>query len=150
VQGAIHLAETKARRGSIAVDIQLPGDLPLIQADEHQLTQVFTNLLINAYEAMNGHGRVLIEGKRVRIEDGAEGRDAVQIDIADDGPGIPHDVVENVFDPFFSTKPQGSGLGLAIVRKIVNAHDGRLDLRTTPGHGTTIRLTLPVSGTDEA
>ena len=150
VQGAIHLAETKARRGTIGVDVQLPPDLPLIQADDHQLTQVFTNLLINAYEAMDGHGRVVISGKPVRIEDGADGRDAVLIDIADDGPGIPHDVAENVFDPFFSTKPQGSGLGLAIVRKIVNAHDGRLDLRTAPGQGTTIRLTLPVSGSNEA
>ena len=50
-----------------------------------------------------------------------------------------------IFDPFFTTKAQGSGLGLAIVRKIVDAHDGRLDLRTAPGQGTTIRLTLPVS-----
>jgi len=150
VEGAIHLAETKARRGTVAVDVDLPTDLPLIQADDHQLTQVFTNLLINAYEAMEGNGRVVISGKQVRIEDGADGRDAVLIDIADDGPGIPPDVVENVFDPFFSTKPQGSGLGLAIVRKIVNAHDGRLDLRTTPGQGTTIRLTLPVTGSNEA
>jgi signal transduction histidine kinase len=149
VHGAIHLAETKARRGTIAVDVNLPETLPLIQADDHQLTQVFTNLLINAYEAMSGLGRVVITGQTVRIEDGADGRDAIQIDITDDGPGMPHDVAENVFDPFFSTKPQGSGLGLAIVRKIVNAHDGRLDLRTAPGQGTTIRLTLPVSGSDE-
>ena len=110
---------------------------------------MFTNLLINAYEAMSGHGRVVVAGHTVHVEDAADGRDAVRIDITDDGPGIAHDVAENVFDPFFSTKPQGSGLGLAIVRKIVNAHDGRLDLRTSPGHGTTIRLTLPVSGGQE-
>ncbi|HVR39771.1 MAG TPA: ATP-binding protein [Thermoanaerobaculia bacterium] len=54
-----------------------------------------------------------------------------------------------MFDPFFTTKPQGSGLGLAIVRKIVDAHDGRIDLRTAVGQGTTIRVTLPVSGGDE-
>jgi signal transduction histidine kinase len=74
----------------------------------------------------------------------------VLIQIADDGPGMPRDVADKVFDPFFTTKPQGSGLGLAIVRKIVDAHDGRLDLRTAQGEGTTIRVTLPVSGTDEA
>jgi two-component system sensor histidine kinase AtoS len=71
------------------------------------------------------------------------------VQVSDDGPGIPPDVAEKVFDPFFTTKPQGSGLGLAIVRKIVDAHDGRIDLRTGVGQGTTIRVTLPVSGGDE-
>ena len=77
-----------------------------------------------------------------------EGRDAVLVEVTDDGPGMPPEISEKVFDPFFTTKAQGSGLGLAIVRKIVDAHDGRLDLRTAPGQGTTIRMTLPVS-TDE-
>jgi signal transduction histidine kinase len=73
----------------------------------------------------------------------------VLVQVSDDGPGIPADVAEKVFDPFFTTKPQGSGLGLAIVRKIVDAHDGRIDLRTAVGQGTTIRVTLPVTGSDE-
>jgi signal transduction histidine kinase len=150
VQGAIHLADTKAFRGSIDVAVQLPPDLPLIQADEHQLVQVFTNLLTNAYEAMDGQGRIAVTAAPVRVGDQADGHDALLIEVSDNGPGIPNDVAEKVFDPFFTTKPQGSGLGLAIVRKIVDAHDGRLDLRTTPGQGTTIRVTLPVSGTDEA
>jgi len=98
---------------------------------------------------MDGKGRVTITGARVRLEDGGEGRDAVRVEVSDDGPGMPQEVSEKVFEPFFSTKPQGSGLGLAIVRKIVDAHDGRLDMRTTPGQGTTIRVTLPVSGADD-
>ena len=81
----------------------------------------------------------------MRLEDGADGRETVCVDVADSGPGMLPDVAERVFDPFYTTKPQGSGLGLAIVRKIVDAHDGRLDLRTAPGEGTTIRITLPVS-----
>jgi signal transduction histidine kinase len=149
VQGAIHLAETKARRGSIDVDVQLQPGLPQIRADQHQITQVFTNLLMNAYEAMDGKGRILVTGQRVRLEDGGEGRDAVLVDVTDDGPGIPQDVAERVFNPFFTTKAQGSGLGLAIVRKIIDAHDGKIDLRTAPGHGTTVRITLPVSGDTE-
>ena len=145
VQAAIHLAGTKARRGDVQVDVALADGLPLIQADQHHLTQLFTNLLINAYEAMGGSGRIAIAGDRVRLEDGGDGRDAVLVEVTDNGPGIPQEVAERVFDPFFTTKPQGSGLGLAIVRKIVDAHDGRIDLRTTPGQGTTIRVTLPVS-----
>jgi signal transduction histidine kinase len=59
------------------------------------------------------------------------------------------EVADKVFDPFFTTKAQGSGLGLAIVRKIVDAHDGRLDLETLPGKGTTIRIALPVKGDEQ-
>ena len=146
VQGAIQLADTKARRGGVQVEVALEEGLPLIQGDQHQLMQLFTNLLMNAYEAMGGKGHVAITGQRVRLEDGGDGRDALLVEVTDDGPGIPPDEAEKVFDPFFTTKPQGSGLGLAIVRKIVDAHDGRIDMRTAPQQGTTIRLTLPVSG----
>jgi signal transduction histidine kinase len=149
VRGAIQLADTKARRGDVQVSVSIPGGLPQIQADQHQLTQVFTNLLMNAYEAMAGTGHISITASRLRLEDGTEPREAVLVQVADDGPGIPPDVAEKVFDPFFTTKPQGSGLGLAIVRKIVDAHDGRIDMRTAVGQGTTIRVTLPVSGGDD-
>jgi len=149
VQGAIQLADTKARRGDVTVEVRLEEGLPLIQGDQHQLMQLFTNLLMNAYEAMGGKGHVSITGHRVRLEDGGDGRDAVLVEVTDDGPGIPPEEAEKVFDPFFTTKPQGSGLGLAIVRKIVDAHDGRIDMRTAPDQGTTIRLTLPVSSDEE-
>jgi signal transduction histidine kinase len=145
VQGAIQLADTKARRGSIDVVSTLPSGLPQIVADRHQLTQVFTNLLMNAYEAMSGHGVVTISASPARLDDGADGRDALRVDVADDGPGMSQEVAERVFDAFYTTKPQGSGLGLAIVRKIVDAHDGRIDVQTSPGQGTTVRITLPVT-----
>jgi signal transduction histidine kinase len=149
VRAAIQLAETKARRGSVAVDVELPDELPALQADQHQLAQLFTNLLMNAYEAMNGTGRIRVSAERVRLEDGGDGRDAVRVEFADNGPGMPPETAERVFEPFFTTKPQGSGLGLAIVRKIVDAHDGRIDMQTQAGQGTTIRMTLPVTGSDE-
>ena len=73
----------------------------------------------------------------------------VQVDVTDNGPGMPADVVEKIFSPFFTTKPQGSGLGLAIVRKIVDAHDGRIDVGVRPGGGTVFRVTIPVAGNHE-
>ena len=150
LHAAVQLADTKAARGSIAIVVDVPEGLPEIQADHYQLTQLFTNLLINAYEAMDGKGRVGIDASAVRQDDGAEGREAVRIELMDDGPGMAQDVADRVFDPFFTTKPQGSGLGLAIVRKIVDAHDGQIDLRTAPGGGTLIRITLPVSVSRDA
>ena len=149
VQAAVQLADTKARRGGIHVEVNVPQGLPLINGDQHQLTQLFTNLLINAYEAMNGTGSVRFGARTVHVEDGMDGREAVLVELADDGPGMPQDVADRVFNPFFTTKPQGSGLGLSIVRKIVDAHDGSIDLETAPGRGTVIRVTLPVRGSEE-
>jgi len=148
VRSAVRLADTKARRGDVGVDVDVPQGLPLIQGDQYQLTQVFTNLLINAYEAMKGTGRVSITARTVQAEDGAETRDAVLVEFTDEGPGMPQDVADRVFNPFFTTKSRGSGLGLAIVRRIVDAHDGSIDMQTAPGHGTLIRVTLPVHGSE--
>ena len=149
VEAAVHLADTKVSRGGISVDVQVPQGLPLIHGDQHQLTQLFTNLLINAFEAMEGRGSVTITAGPTRMVDGNAGREAVLVDFTDEGPGMPPEVADRVFSPFFTTKPQGSGLGLAIVRKIVDAHDGTIDLQTSPGQGTKIRIMLPVKVTEE-
>ena len=149
---AITLAETKVTRGGTTLVLDLEPTLPMIEGDTNQLCQVFTNLLTNAFEALDGRGTVRIKALEVAIEldpsfagDEPAPTPALVIDVTDDGPGIPVDLSDRIFDPFFTTKPQGSGLGLAIVRKIVDAHDGRIDLASTPGRGTRFRLTLPVS-----
>jgi signal transduction histidine kinase len=151
VSAAVLMADGKASRGSIFVDIALPLDLPALGADQHQLTQVFCNLLINAYEALEGRGRVEIAARLARtaaegalLPDGHTAVASVVVEVADDGPGMPADIAEKIFNPFFTTKAQGSGLGLAIVRKIVDAHDGRIDMTTQDGRGTRFRVTLPV------
>jgi signal transduction histidine kinase len=154
IYDAVSLSEGHALRGDVQVDVVVPPDLPPIQGDPHQLRQIFTNLLINAYEALNGRGAVVISASTVPEEevpgagDGLTGP-MLRVDVRDDGPGIPEDVVDKIFSPFFTTKPQGSGLGLAIVRKIVDAHDGRIDLGVAPGGGTQFRVTLPVTGNHE-
>jgi signal transduction histidine kinase len=149
VRAAVQLADLKAVRGTVEVEIEVAPDLPQIQGDSQQLTQLFTNLLANAYEAMGGRGHITVTASAVRMDDGLEGRDAVLVEFADDGPGMPQDVADRVFEPFFTTKPQGSGLGLSIVRKIVDAHDGQIDLHTAPGRGARIRVTLPVASVED-
>ena len=149
VQAAVQHADAKGRRGNIAVETRVPSTLPQLRADKHQLTQVLTNLIVNAYEALSGKGHVRVTASETRLQDGTGERDAIRVEVADDGPGIPADVREKVFDVFFTTKPQGSGLGLAIVKRIVDAHDGRLDLHTS-SDGTRVRVTLPLAGIEDA
>ena len=123
--------------------------MPELLADPHQLRQLFSNLLANAFEALGGEGHV-----DIRACAGAGRRRAgrarrplppqVVVEVRDNGPGIAPDDLERIFSPFFTTKPQGTGLGLAIVRKVVDAHDGRIDAVSAPGRGATFRVTLPV------
>jgi signal transduction histidine kinase len=80
--------------------------------------------------------------------DDALARATVRIEVADDGPGVPEEVRDRIFAPFFTTKPRGSGLGLSIVRKLVDAHEGAIDVVAGPT-GTTFRVTLPVTLTSE-
>ncbi len=152
VHDAVTMAESHVRRGNTHIEVQLAPDLPPIQGDDHQLRQLFTNLLTNAFEALNGDGRVEIRGS-VTEEDHGTATDPrptpmVVVEIADNGPGVSREILEKVFSPFFTTKAQGSGLGLAIVRKIVDAHDGRIDLSTRAGGGACFRITLPVSSSE--
>jgi signal transduction histidine kinase len=149
---AVTLAESKANRGEVTVQVDVAPQLPMIEGDQHQLCQVFTNLLTNAFEALDGRGRIGIRAAAESIEqdpafagEAHRPTPAVVIEVADDGPGVSADLSDRIFDPFFTTKPQGSGLGLPIVRKIVDAHDGRIDLSSIPGQGTRFRVTLPVA-----
>jgi signal transduction histidine kinase len=113
------------------------GDLPAVECDPGQLNQVFMNVLANACDAIATHGNIWITTRL----DG----ELVDVAIRDDGPGIPPDVVDHVFDPFFTTKDVGggTGLGLAISHQVVTAHGGTIELDTSPGHGTTVRIRVP-------
>ena len=154
VHDAITMAESHVPRGKVQLAVELREDLAPIQGDPHQLRQLFTNLLTNAFEALNGVGNVRLTALQVSPDEEAGAADTqavpmIQVEVTDDGPGMPADVMERIFSPFFTTKPQGSGLGLAIVRKIVDAHDGRIDVSAQPNGGTRFRVTLPLSGSHE-
>ena len=148
---AITLAETKARRGDTSVTLDLAADLPAIEGDRHQLCQVFTNLLTNAFEALAGRGAVAITAAIAPSEDDPAVAHAptptIVIEVADNGPGVPADMTDRIFNPFFTSKPQGTGLGLAIVSKIVDAHEGRIDVSSSPETGTRFLITVPVGNT---
>ncbi len=122
----------------------VPADLPPIQGDSHQLAQLFTNLLINAYEAMEGSGAVVITGERLQLPETPDGeaREAVLVEVADTGPGMTADVADKIFDPFFTTKAKGSGLGLAIVRQVTVEHRGTVSAERAEGGGARFRLRL--------
>jgi signal transduction histidine kinase len=151
LQQAVTMAESKARRGEVKVAMHVAHELPMIEGDHHQLAQVFTNLVANAFEALDGKGHITISASTSTIEaDPAfvgvlPPTPAVMVDVADDGPGMPADVTDKIFNPFFTTKVTGTGLGLAIVRKIVDAHVGRIDVSSAPDTGTRFRVTLPVA-----
>jgi two-component system nitrogen regulation sensor histidine kinase GlnL len=154
VRDAISMAESHVTRGNIEIAVRVPDDLPPIQGDPHQLRQLFTNLLTNAFEALNGKGIVAVTATCLPPEEETGPAEThptsmVLVEVTDNGPGVPADLLDRIFSPFFTTKPQGSGLGLAIVRKIVDAHDGRIDVAAKADMGTRFRITLPVSGGHE-
>ena len=128
---------TAAARGTV-IEVCAPDEAPWVLADEGQLKQVFFNLLRNATDAMPGGGRIQIE-----VEPGAPGADELCVRVRDTGCGMPREMLEHVFDPFYSTKGQGVGIGLATAEKIVRAHGGTIGVESAPGHGTTFAITLP-------
>jgi len=152
LQQSITNAEVKASRRDTVVTLEIADNLPLIDADASQLCQVFTNLLTNAFEAVNGRGNVLLRATLDSPDEGpgllpdfAESLPSLVLEVIDDGPGVPAELSDRIFNPFFTTKTTGSGLGLPIVRKIVDAHNGHIDLYSEPGHGTRFRVTLPIT-----
>jgi signal transduction histidine kinase len=127
-------AKAAARR--IALDTDLAGAGEAV-VDPDQLKQAIDNLLRNAIDASPDGGRIRLEARR-------EGPDAV-ITIADEGPGIPADVLPRIFDLYFTTKADGTGVGLAVTHQIVEAHQGRIDVDSAPGAGTRMSVRIPAA-----
>lgn len=152
VPDILQATEQVALSGSnVSCEYTMAKELRLIKADKGQLSQVFTNILLNAREAMPEGGTITIQcSNRTlgnnRVSDLAEGR-YVQIAIRDTGPGIPEEQLPKVFDPFFSTKQLGSGLGLATSYSIIRKHGGHITIDSEPGTGTTVTILLPVTDT---
>jgi polar amino acid transport system substrate-binding protein len=108
--------------------------------DPQKVQQVFLNILLNAIQAMDESGEIAI---RTSVEDGAEGR-RLLVEIRDNGTGMSDETRRNSIRPFFTTKKTGTGLGLAIAQQVMESHDGSMELRSEPGHGTTVLLSFPM------
>jgi len=125
-------AKAATRRVAIESDLAGAGDAVI---DPDQLKQAIDNLLRNAIEASPDGGRVYLEARR-----DASG---YIITVADEGPGIPADIVPKIFDLYFTTKADGTGVGLAVTHQIVEAHRGRIDVDSSPGSGTRMSIRIP-------
>jgi signal transduction histidine kinase len=143
IRSAVEMIRSRATRRNVAIEEQF-GPVPPVAGSPAQLNQVFLNLLVNALQAIEsvnrGGGRIVISTHATDCE--------VVAEVADDGCGIPAEVIPQIFDPFFTTKDvgDGTGLGLSISHGIVHDHGGRLEVESTPDVGTRFRVVLPIVG----
>jgi two-component system sensor histidine kinase HydH len=136
IEEVAELIEPEARQMGVRVERRVPADLPPLVADHDRLTQVLLNLARNALEAMPDGGTLRLDAGRAPH--------ALTIAVVDSGPGIPPEVRERIFEPYYTTKAKGLGLGLPIARQIVEAHGGTIAAAPATGSGTRFVLTLPL------
>jgi signal transduction histidine kinase len=135
VDDMILFAGPSARRAQVEIKSFFPSDLPLVFLDRDLFQQAILNLILNAEQAMPHGGELTIQAER---QDGE-----VLLHFIDTGVGMTPEVLSRIFRPFYTTRPGGSGLGLATTRKIVQAHRGRIEVQSEPGHGTKFTIALP-------
>jgi two-component system sensor kinase FixL len=126
----------------VSLELELDPDLPLVRGDHVQLQQVLLNLMLNGFEAMTAvapeHRRLEVRTQQVRAH-------MVEVAVHDGGGGLDEGKLEQIFEPFYTTKPTGMGMGLAICRSILEVHGGRLWAANNPDRGATFCFTLPVN-----
>ena len=139
----VAVLQSRAREKSVVVTLELEPELPKVRGFASELSQVWGNLIENAFDAVAIGGHVEVLAIREN--------QSVVVRIRDDGPGIPAEVCDRIFDPFFTTKPmgQGTGLGLDIARRLVRHNDGAIDFESHPGR-TEFRVTLPIAEIESA
>jgi two-component system NtrC family sensor kinase len=147
VQRTLHLHAYSLRKSNITVDFLPESSIPSVSGDAHQLMQVFLNLILNSEQAMR---EVRDRGTlRIRLEKHDK---SVAVTFQDDGPGIPPEILPNIFDPFYTTKRpgRGTGLGLSICKAILREHNGNVEAASGPGGGAVFTVTLPVANKEVA
>lgn len=140
VEGVMTLVKPELERRGIELKVESAADDAAIRGDANQLRQLLINLILNAADASPRGSAILI-----KISSGREG---VCIEVIDHGAGMTAEVIEKIWYPFFTTKPEGTGLGLAICRQIVQDHNGKIEVKSEPGRGTTVAMTFNHRGTE--
>jgi len=146
VDGALAGFTELLRQRKVELALHAPATLPDIQVDPMRLEQALTELVSNALDAMPDGGRLEVA---TRAESGSSGAGVV-VEVTDSGRGIAPEILPNLCEPFFTTRPEGTGLGLAIAKRYVEEAGGRLDIASTVGRGTTVRIWLPSASGDVA
>jgi len=148
VLGDLLLLQKQAVAGlEIIITKHFDPSIPDIMADEEMLTRLFLNLICNAIDAIDHNGRLKVSSRVLsdyRMSKNERYSRMVAIEVTDDGPGIPHEDIENIWTPFFSTKSGGTGLGLTICHKIVAEHRGMIKVESDSGRGTKFTVLLPL------
>jgi len=134
------VVEKQAQFQNIAVSKNLSPELPTVMADKGQIRQVFMNIILNAAEALNGKGDIILATRLASTDH------FIEIEFTDNGPGIPSEDLDRVFEPFFTTKDMGTGLGLSISYGIIERHKGSIFVKSEPSKGTTFVIRLPAKG----
>lgn len=142
VTDALRLAEVDARHHQAIVELEIASDLPPVQADGIQIQQVVLNLVRNAFESM---ATLRPEQRKLTLRAVALTEDRLEVSVIDCGVGLSEAAEDQLFHPFFTTKPDHLGIGLSISQSIVTAHGGTLGFRRNPGGGSTFQFTLPVA-----
>jgi len=140
VRSVFRFVRAYAHKRGVVITVEANNEPVQIHGDERELRQVITNLLLNACQACRDNGRVVAA---VSAATGAEA--AALIEITDNGIGISPEHLPRLFEPFFTTRPQGTGLGLPYCRDVLERHGGTIDVGSTPGEGTRVRLRLPLT-----
>jgi two-component system sensor histidine kinase HydH len=142
VSKVVELFKQEIKNKQIRFYLKLSPDISEIQADEDQIRQILMNIIINAIQAISEKGEIKIKTEKCLIK----GSSGLKLTIEDNGVGIPEKDLNQIFDPFFSTKEQGSGLGLSIVYKLVEGHQGEIKVESKEGEGTKFIIYLPQKG----
>ena len=140
VEHAVMLGRQQALAKSVEIALHKDPTLPEVEHDSDQIHQVLLNLLLNAVQAIDTNGKIVVTLQ-------SEGNTAI-VEVADNGRGISPDQLPNIFRPFYTTKGDGTGLGLSLARRIVEDHQGRIDVSSTLGKGTTFSVVLPLQRTE--